>query len=97
MANCTLLGLDHNNIGDVGMEAFASACASGALPQVENLFLHQNHIGDAGLEALAKAAASGALTSSMTFIDLDNNEASEVGKKAMYDVAKARGLDVYLA
>ena len=55
-----------------------------------------NNIGDAGLTAFAKAVESGALAS-VTFIDLDNNKATEAGKKAMRDVAQTRGFRVDLA
>ena len=56
----------------------------------------RNQIGDAGLTALAKAVESGAL-GKVSFIDLDHNQATESGKKAMRDVAKARGFKVDLA
>jgi len=41
------------------------------------------------VSALASACASGALTS-ITFIDLDLNQATEMGNKVMRDVAEAR-------
>ena len=56
----------------------------------QELYLYENQIGDAGLTALAKAVESGALAS-VTFIDLENNKATEAGKKAMRDVAQTRG------
>ena len=46
--------------------------------------------------AFAEAVRSGALAS-ISFIDLDNNNATEAGKKQMRDVAEARGLQVDLA
>ena len=66
MANCRLLDLDNNKIGDSGMEAFASACASGALASCQKLYLGGNFIGDAGMEAFASACASGAMASLKT-------------------------------
>ena len=44
----------------------------------------------------ARFSASGALAS-VTFIDLDQNKATEAGKKAMRDVAQTRGFRVDLA
>jgi len=41
------------------------------------------------MEAFAGVCAGGALTS-ITFIDLDLNQATEMGKKVMRDVAEAR-------
>ena len=70
--------------------------SSGALPQLEDLRLHYNQIGDVGMQALAGAVSKGALAS-VTFIDLDNNKATEAGKKAMRDVAQTRGFSVDLA
>lgn len=44
LAQCTKLHLAHNQIGDVGMEAFASACATGAMAQCAELSLTENKI-----------------------------------------------------
>ena len=57
---------------------------------VQELWLNSNKIGDAGVTALANACASGSLAS-ITDIYLQNNKATQVGKEAMRDVAKARG------
>ena len=62
---------------------------------VQTLNLYENQIGDAGVTALADACASGALAS-ITNIYLQNNKATQVGKEAMRDVAKARGISVYV-
>ena len=62
-------------------------------PPAQVLSLHTNQIGDAGVTALANACASGSLAS-ITNIYLDFNEATQVGKEAMRDVAKARGFSV---
>ena len=57
---------------------------------VQELQLQFNQIGDAGVTALANACASGSLAS-ITEIYLQDNKATQVGKEAMSDVAKARG------
>ena len=62
----------------------------------QGLYLHENQIGNTGLTALAKAVESGALDK-VTFINLDRNQATETGKRAMRDVAKARDFRVDLA
>ena len=58
------------------------------------LDLEFNKIGDAGLTALAKAVESGALAPGAS-VFLSGNNATETGKQAMRDAAKARGLSVY--
>jgi flagellar hook-length control protein FliK len=58
----TLL-LSRNEIGDIGISALASACASGALASLKELWLQSNQIGDVGMQALAGAVSSGALAS----------------------------------
>lgn len=56
-----------NQIGDVGIAAFATAITpvtkggSGALPNLTQFFLDFNNIGDAGMAALSTALVSGAL------------------------------------
>ena len=62
---------------------------------VQTLNLAYNQIGNDGVSALASACASGSLAS-ITAINLSSNKATEVGKEAMRDVAKARGFDVYV-
>ena len=57
------------------------------------LALEDNKIGDAGLTALAKAIESGALAPGAK-VFLSGNSATETGKQAMRDAAKARGLRV---
>ena len=89
-----MLHLDSTQIGDAGMQAFASAVASGALPQLRELWLQSNQIGDGGMRAFASAVASG--VPNLTFLYLVRNKATEVGKEAMRDVAKARGFHVYV-
>ena len=67
--------------------------ASFDVPPVQKLFLGRNQISDKGVTALANACASGSLAS-ITNIYLQNNEATQVGKEAMRDIAKARGFRV---
>ena len=61
------LNVGWNEIGDVGMAAFAQAIkpvnegGSGARSQLTKLWLSENKIGDAGVSARAGACASGAL------------------------------------
>ena len=62
---------------------------------VQTLWLSENKISDAGLTALAKAVESGALAPGAT-VNLLSNSATETGKQAMRDAAKARGLSVYV-
>ena len=61
----------------------------------QELYLYENKIGDAGLTALAKAVESGALAPGAK-VNLSANSATETGKQAMRDAAKARGLSVYV-
>ena len=61
----------------------------------QELYLHENKIGDAGLTALAKAVESGALAPGAA-VSLRANSATEIGKQAMRDAAKARGLSVFV-
>ena len=60
---------------------------------VQTLNLSCNQIGNDRVSALASACASGSLAS-ITNIYLQNNKATQVGKEAMRDVAKARGFRV---
>ena len=62
---------------------------------LQMLTLNENQVGDAGVRALANACASGSLAS-ITNIYLDLNDATQVGEKAMRDVAKARDIRVYV-
>ena len=62
-------------------------------PAAQELRLQTNQIGDEGVTALANACASGSLAS-ITTIYLNENKATQVGKEAIRDVAKARGFRV---
>ena len=78
------------------MTAFAQAIkpasegGSGALPAVTFLRLSNNNFGDAGMTAFASAVGSGTLAS-ITEISMEGNQATDEGKKAMRDLAEARG------
>jgi len=61
----------------------------------ELLWLQSKQIGDASVTALTKFAHGGALAS-ITKIYMGANQATYEGKKAMRDVAKARGFSVNL-
>jgi hypothetical protein len=61
MANIVELWLDGNQIGDVGLTAFADAVRSGALASLTELDLASNNIGDAGVKDCSEAFSSGAL------------------------------------
>ena len=58
------------------------------------LALGGNQIGDAGMIPLADALGKGALAPGAK-VYLNKNIATETGKQAMRDTAKARGLSVY--
>ena len=59
------------------------------------LGLSENQIGDAGMMSLADAVGKGALAPGAN-VYLMRNSATETGKQAMRDAAKARGLSVYV-
>ena len=99
MCHTQELWLSNNKIGDAGLTAFAKAVESGALASLEKLVLNDNGIGDEGMSALAKAITpdkdgKGALAPGAS-ISLSGNNATETGKQAMRDAAKARGLSVH--
>ena len=102
MCNMQVLVLGGNQIGDVGLIAFAKAVEKGALPQLKELNLYKNQIGDVGMQALAGAVSTladalgkGALAPGAK-VYLGRNSVTETGEQAMRDAAKARGLAVYL-
>ena len=77
------LQLWRNKIGDVGMQAFASAVASGSLPDLTHLYINKNQIGDDGMVRLAAAITSGWLPNLETVHWLDNPSKLRVVEKAM--------------
>ena len=62
---------------------------------MQGLYLQNNQIGDTGMISLADALGKGALARDAQ-IFLGSNNATEIGKQAMRDAVKARGLSVYL-
>ena len=74
------------------MSALASACASGALPQLTRLDLYNNKIGDAGLTALASACASGA---QLRTLYLGGNSISDKAKATMRTAMSKSGGSVH--
>ena len=73
-----LLNLGGNQIGDVGMQAFADAIGSGSMANLESLDISDNKIGDPGLISLSEALAKGSLRA-LEFLDLGNNQIGNVG------------------
>ena len=63
------------------------------LCHTQELYLNDNQIGNTGLTAFAKAVENGALAPGAE-VYLMRNSATETGKQAMRDAAKARGLSV---
>ena len=55
MCNTQILALENNKIGDVGMQAFSTALAGGAMAKCTYLGLERNQIGDDGISAFAQA------------------------------------------
>ena len=67
--------------GDRETQVFATAIASGALPNLTHLGLAANNISDVGMQAFASAVASGALAQ-LRDLYLDNNRIGDVGVQA---------------
>ena len=61
MCNMQVLYLYNNQIGDVGLQAFADALGKGALVKCTYISLAGNQIGVSGLSAFAGALSSVAL------------------------------------
>ena len=60
---------------------------------MQELYLQNNQISDTGMISFSDALGKGALALGAT-VYLHNNSATETGKQAMRDAAKARGLTV---
>ena len=72
----------------------ANACATGAMPQLKELYLTENQIGDTGVTALANACATGAMAH-LELLYLDNNPVSEQTEQTMQiATANRNGLEV---
>ena len=76
------LRLDGNQIGDVGISAFAEAVRSGALAQLQELWLNSNSIGDVGMKAFADAVRKGALDK-LEKLYLHENKIGDAGMSAL--------------
>ena len=77
-----------NSLGDsddIGVSllcsSLATACGSGALPQLKELWLQGNQIGNEGMIAFAAAIGSGAMAK-LTILYLGNNEIGDAGMQA---------------
>ena len=90
-----VLNLKSNCFGDDGCEAIATALRKGALPQLKSLYIHSNRIGDSGFKALTAALkpTAGETTPCHAIRELDvrNNLATDVGRRALKAVAAVRG------
>jgi len=66
--SATSLNWSGESLTDSDCKVIAHIIASGAMAQLQKLFLHENHIGDAGVTALAEACAGGAMASLQTLV-----------------------------
>ena len=82
VCNTQKLYLNDNQIGDTGMQAFATALAGGAMVQCQMLNLAMNKIGDAGMEAFAKACAGEAMAQ-CTYLNLGRNKIRDKGLEVL--------------
>ena len=64
------------------MSFYARFLASGALPQLKELYLFKNQIGDVGMQALAGAVSKGALDK-LQKLYLDLNQIGDAGLSAL--------------
>jgi len=71
--------------------AISYAHTSGALPQLEKLFLNDNQIGDAGVKSLAESCAGGGMAS-LTKLNLARNKIGDAGVKALADACAGGAL-----
>ena len=58
IADLEKLALGGNQIGDAGVSALASACASGALDHIKDLYLNSNPISKQAQDTMRAAAAA---------------------------------------
>ena len=75
--------------------SLSAALRKGALPQLKSLYIHSNRIGDSGFKALTAALkpTAGETTPCHAIRELDvrNNLATDVGRRALKAVAAVRG------
>ena len=69
-------------MGDDGLRSLASACASGAMANLQVLHISSNNFGDAGCAALADACAKGALAN-LKVLYLEGNKIGDAGCAAL--------------
>ena len=99
LASLQTLWLNHNQIGDAGMIAFAEALKPnsnfpmGALASLKELYIGGNQIGDSGMKAFSAVLSSGALDT-LTYLYLYNNPASNSAKDTMKAVASNRSISL---
>ena len=86
------LDLSGRALRSEGMEVLGLALVSGALPQLEKLWLGRNSIGDAGLSALADVVSRGALAQ-CTWLDLAGNSIGDAGLIALAKAVESGALD----
>lgn len=79
------LYLNHNNIGDAGLQSFAYAIGRRAPLSLKELVLNQNKIGDAGMQSFAAAAGNGALPA-LKELHLSGNRIGDGGLSAFVGV-----------
>lgn len=91
MAQCQILNLSYNQIGDPGLASLADVCAKGGLPRCEWLDLSANNIGDIGLASFADACARGALTQCQKLF-LSGNKIGDRGLESFADACAMRAL-----
>ena len=88
LADCEVLWLSNNKIGNKGLEAFSTALATGAMANCHTLRLGGNRIGDVGITAFAEAikpvsqGGSGALAQ-CTRLSLRDNKIGDKGLEAL--------------
>ena len=82
------LDLSTNRIGDVGMQAFASAIANGALQNLKELNLYRNNISDSGMVSFVEAVRSGALQN-LKELELFQNDISDAGMAAFAEAVRS--------
>ena len=73
------------------MEAFAGACARGALAFCTTLILANNQIGDVGMQAFSTAVAGGALAQLQT-LWLSDNQIGDAGLSSLSEALASGAL-----
>ena len=82
LAQCKMLQLRGNEIGDLGIVPLSTALGGGALAQLRSLHLQYNEISDLGMTRLADACTEGALRV-LTTLALDCNRIGDAGLAAL--------------